>query len=1787
MSSTPRLSRLALGFSLLALATCTTKERPAWPNGAPEVDTIKTLPGVVTVPAAMTNVAKVTKDSLTFPVEMAGEVMANWPAGKVVVGSPAQDMSGKRSNPFGFLRKVTGTRIEGNSVIVDTEIAKLDEAIGGSFRKDLDFGSMTPIDLPPDTDLSAYDVPVPLAGIGKGFPDFSSYTGLADAGSTSQPLDGLPAPAGPVGHLYGQKRQPLSVGLDFSVPETPITALNITTPLSIPSAPGEFVDVRATVVLTPRIRFAPRLTMDYDASIVPPRLNWVEYKVGGARTLGFNYDVNVSALRRPGTSSLTELALLAVIKSRPLEFEFEVPLPFERLYTFNLGPVPMVSTTKAFILCKAKFEGAVQVRGSVVQTGETEGGVRWDRTSPYWRPIVNVGGLEPPVTGDVLGGEAGVELDCGVVLRSDVRAAGIAGPYAQVRADIVGTAKVQEECPVPDPAPASHPANVKIDLGVKAYLALQVGVDSVKLFKGLPIAIALDYGPYDVWRKNFIEGPLVTKPNPYYTGTCLPFYCPPPTVTEPEWKDIRSWSFTRVNAGRGRPDAGVWCVVPCADGRKNGSESDVDCGGATCSRCSAAKTCLSNSDCASGTCSAAGQCVASLCEDGVRGQQETDVDCGGPTCRPCPPVRSDGSPTTCSADRDCAAPFFCSNDGTTPRVCTDNSCRDGRRSGSEPDVDCGAVPGCTSLCAVTKGCSTDADCTSGACNLVTRVCVTSTCFDGRLDGDEADVDCGGSCAAKCSLTQACSYVTRQNADCQSNICSHPGFGTRDGFCVASTCTDQRVDGSETGLDCGGPAAACATRCPIGQSCRVTTDCVSGSLCHPRTLRCALPGCDDGVLNGAETSTDCGGPMCVKCGVGKTCSLASDCVSGSCANGQCISGPCFNGVKDATEADVDCGGVCGAQACGTGRSCTVPSDCASNLCVGNRCVSDACLDRVRNGTETDVDCGGSTCAARCAASRGCAVNGDCASNVCNTGSRTCVAGPCEDGVLTVGSETDVDCGGTCGATNASRRCAVNRRCAGNTDCASGVCNATTLRCVPNQCFDGVRNGSETDVDCGGSCEPKCAATRVCAVNTDCQSGACGGTNRCAADQCSDGRLNGSESAIDCGGTCVTKCAVGQPCASGVDCVHPQMLVGVPGFCHAVTNTCAATSCTDGLLDGDETGVDCGGSCAAKCALGLGCLAGADCASTFCNATTRVCVASQCLDGVTNGTETDVDCGGSCGDGATTFAQCTVGRGCTRPWDCASGYCGAGGTCILPIPRNCAVIFDRNGPTDRQNRTYVIDPDGPNRIGSRPETGWNPPFATFCRNQDEGTGIDSVTGARPGGWTPVMFLNSMNLFGGAGPDFAYAASCLQNCGGNMYLGGQQPLHYVDQCSTSVNFDCSRSGGGQCLSDATGSTCTQAGPVYSPSNPGCHCLRDSRNWPADPAPQPPANLNYVVGGVAPGLTQDPINWSAAGQSYQTPGTSMPRSFQLQLGGGAPGSQNFVAGFSNGGPIALRMMVYRAGTLVFDSKPFWAAPTLNSAQVVGGVPQSASTCMNGCPVSWAEGEFAAPYFNNTRWGWCRAGNSFDGYIPPNLTNLISLVDEPIPSQFPYASRNAFIQSGYSDYNNINSVRTESAACKGFGANLLRPNPTGNQNHSGLRFFVNGQNGSTLGIEVLGVTRFLPSPNLADATGLINPNQPTVKPGFKGLWWGDFGDASNPRYGPFTGPSYNYMIRNGWIGFCNAMNQPTSGGRNVTCDPAQYPTGSAYTPTAPELNLNNVNGQNSGTMLSQSSGLVVVLWAQ
>lgn len=148
-----------------------------------------------------------------------------------------------------------------------------------------------------------------------------------------------------------------------------------------------------------------------------------------------------------------------------------------------------------------------------------------------------------------------------------------------------------------------------------------------------------------------------------------------------------------------------------------------------------------------------------------------------------------------------------------------------------------------------------------------------TCFNGVLDApDEDAIDCGEmSVCGKCT-----------GADCMDDEECHDLVCNGQNKCAAPTCLDMTKNGVETGTDCGGPNCPA---CPDLQGCETNDDCQS-KVCDPMSNTCSVPTCNDGVANGDETDTDCGGSCVGKCQYGQGCSSPSDCIGTTCSGGQC-------------------------------------------------------------------------------------------------------------------------------------------------------------------------------------------------------------------------------------------------------------------------------------------------------------------------------------------------------------------------------------------------------------------------------------------------------------------------------------------------------------------------------------------------------------------------------------------------------------------------------------------------------------------------------------------------------------------------------------------------------------------------------------------------------------------------------------------------------------------------------------------------------------------------------------
>ena len=453
-----------------------------------------------------------------------------------------------------------------------------------------------------------------------------------------------------------------------------------------------------------------------------------------------------------------------------------------------------------------------------------------------------------------------------------------------------------------------------------------------------------------------------------------------------------------------------------------------------------------------------GQGTPPTCDDGIQNGDETGIDCGGSNCAACPCPESPLTLTITFDDYPEETSWVVTNAANT-------TVASGGTYGSQADgstltevlnlaagdytftiydsygdgICCTYGNGSYSLAdanglVIAAGANFDLEESSLFC--ASGGGTTPTCEDGIQNGAETGVDCGGPDCPDCPTDPTCTDGIQNGAetgvDCGGPDCP-----------ACPTCEDGVQNGAETGVDCGGPD------CP---------DC---------------PTCEDGVQNGAETGVDCGGPDC------------PDCPS------------CEDGVQNGEELGVDCGGP----------------DCPD-------CPT--CSDGIQNGQETGVDCGGPDCL-------------ECSST-------------CTDNVVSISITMD----------NFPEETSWDIR-AGNTVVASGgpygdVPDRATITeevCLPNGCYDFTIYDTYGDGICC-TYGPGSYAVTLVGEGTNLAAGASFGnvesTNFCLGGgdepSCDDGIQNGDETGVDCGGTSCPTC----------------------------------TSCNDGILNGDETSIDCGGSCA---------------------------------------------------------------------------------------------------------------------------------------------------------------------------------------------------------------------------------------------------------------------------------------------------------------------------------------------------------------------------------------------------------------------------------------------------------------------------------------------------------------------------------------------------------------------------------------------------------------------------------
>jgi len=151
----------------------------------------------------------------------------------------------------------------------------------------------------------------------------------------------------------------------------------------------------------------------------------------------------------------------------------------------------------------------------------------------------------------------------------------------------------------------------------------------------------------------------------------------------------------------------------------------------------------------------------------------------------------------------------------------------------------------------------------------TNVCKGAACGDGfKQPGEQCDAgpnnsNTGGVCTNLCTLPKCGDGFVQMSL---GEECDDGNLSSTDAClntCKAAKCGDGVVQQGVEGCDDGNQ--------------------INDDLC---SNACVAATCSDGAKNASETDVDCGGPVCGKCAVLKSCNVAADCQSGMCQNGKC-------------------------------------------------------------------------------------------------------------------------------------------------------------------------------------------------------------------------------------------------------------------------------------------------------------------------------------------------------------------------------------------------------------------------------------------------------------------------------------------------------------------------------------------------------------------------------------------------------------------------------------------------------------------------------------------------------------------------------------------------------------------------------------------------------------------------------------------------------------------------------------------------------------------------------------
>jgi hypothetical protein len=447
--------------------------------------------------------------------------------------------------------------------------------------------------------------------------------------------------------------------------------------------------------------------------------------------------------------------------------------------------------------------------------------------------------------------------------------------------------------------------------------------------------------------------------------------------------------------------------------------------------------------------------------------------------------------------------------------CTDDLCKNGQPA--NPPVASGTTcsQGGGSMCDDSGKC---VDClTASDCPTSTSTCYQSAC---KLGVCSIDPTPSGT-----PLPASEQY----DGDCKIYVCDGSGSQTSQ-----ADPTDPNDDNNPCTTDACNGTSPTHTKLPTGTSCGSSGQVCSssGSCCTPNTCSAANKQCGS-MSDGCGQTVSCG-----TCPSGQTCTTTGQC----CTPKTCVTGVSCGTISDGCGKTITCG------ACNSGDSCS-----------GGTC---GCANGYKSGSETDVDCGGSACG-KCAQGLKCLAGSDCTTGFCADGvcCNSACTGACKACTSAKTGQTTGTCANSTDGTDPDNECpyTASSTCGTTGYCKAGACEyyGNTTTCSTATCSSAVESPADL---CNGSGSCVDSGTK-----------ACGGTYVCSGSKCqtcTDSLKNGSETDVDCGGGGVCgKCANGKKCNGAADCTSNNCIDGV--CCNtACGGTCQACNIPSGQDPADE-------------------------------------------------------------------------------------------------------------------------------------------------------------------------------------------------------------------------------------------------------------------------------------------------------------------------------------------------------------------------------------------------------------------------------------------------------------------------------------------------------------------------------------------------------------------------------------------------------------------------------------------